>query len=485
MSTKKIFLVLLALACLIAGLRWLTRHQPPEWDIGTYLVIGHELTNGGRLYLDIWDSKPPGVFVTYALAERITGYGTGQVYLLSVAAAIATLAGVYVAASVQSRAAGLWAAAFWAGICFDALTGADLPNTEVFMNAAMVWAVAILLGDNSRWRAPLLAGVLLALATLYKQVALAPVAGLLAADLICSNRREALTRAVTTLLVVAAVWSAVFGYFAATGRSWIFWQTMFVYPRFYAGSLAHNLLEAFHPRNLFPRAMLHIAPLAVAALLALLPRPAGLPRRAGVILPGWAVGTFFAVAWPGHFWSHYFQLYFPILAIVGGWGVDRLVRSPALKPVFGRALGVMLAVALLVPQAGWAILQPDKFIERKYGPSFFSRALSDAREIDSLLPADQTFYIWSDEAWMYFTTRRRPPAAGLWKHHTLEGPLAGWLSRRTVEQLEQNPPRLFIDWEDLPSPPDHPITQFRERTYRPLDDGRTRWPFRVYIRRDE
>ena len=139
---------LLLLATAIAGIRLFSFNAPPEWDIGTYLVVGHELNTGGRLYADVFDTKPPAVFATYALAERITGYSQGEIYFLSVVASIVTMLGIYAAASTQDRAAGLWAALFWTCICFEPVCGADLPNTEVFINAAIVWAVALLMGGR-------------------------------------------------------------------------------------------------------------------------------------------------------------------------------------------------------------------------------------------------------------------------------------------------------------------------------------------------
>jgi len=60
-----------------------------------HLAVGHELNCGEKLYSDVFDTKPPGVFATYALAERVTGYNQVQIYLLSVVAAIVTLLGVY------------------------------------------------------------------------------------------------------------------------------------------------------------------------------------------------------------------------------------------------------------------------------------------------------------------------------------------------------------------------------------------------------
>jgi hypothetical protein len=421
------------------------------------------------------------------LAERVTGYNQGEIYLLSVVAGIVTMLGVYRAAATQGRDAGLWAALLWACACFEPVSGANLPNTEVFNNACIVWAIALIMrarGDSFDWRRTVVIGLLLALASLYKQVAVAPAAAVVAAHVWTAEHRK---RAAARALVIAAIgilsWAGVFEYFALTGRGELFWKTMFVYPRFYAGSIMSNLVRSFEPKNLLPVSMRFIAPLAIAALFAFIPRRRGSTRRDGVILLAAALGTYFAVAWPGQFWTHYYQLWLPILAIAAGWGLARFARLPSVRPSFAYLLGAMVALALIGPQISWLALDADGWVRRKYEPSFFGRARSDARDIDRLLRADETFYTWSDEAWIYYDTRRRPPAAALWKHHTLEGPLAEWLSRRTVEQLEQHPPELFVDWQDLPSPEDHPITQFMRRRYVELPDGKTRWPFQFYMLR--
>lgn len=46
---------------------------PPGRDQGTYLEIGQSLIEGKRLYLDLWDNKPPGIFVIYAGIARVFG----------------------------------------------------------------------------------------------------------------------------------------------------------------------------------------------------------------------------------------------------------------------------------------------------------------------------------------------------------------------------------------------------------------------------
>jgi hypothetical protein len=260
-------------------------------------------------------------------------------------------------------------------------------------------------------------------------------------------------------------------------------QTMRVLAQWYGGSLLWNLAESFAPNRLFPTEARFIVPLAIAALLAFQPRATEQSARPGRLLAAAAVGTYLAIAWPGQFFAHYYQLWLPVLSIAGGWGISRLgtrIRSGAswVAPV----AGAVIAICLIQPQFSWFALSGDRWAARKHG-SFYERALRDAREIATTLAPRQTLYTWSDEAWLYYITQRRTPAVGLWKTHTLKGPLAPWLAQRTVEDLERNPPDLIIDWVNLPAPADHPIAQFIGSRYVPLDEDKTRWPFVLYALR--
>ena len=46
---------------------------PPGRDQGTYLEIGQSLLRGKHLYAQLWDNKPPGIFVTYAVIAKLFG----------------------------------------------------------------------------------------------------------------------------------------------------------------------------------------------------------------------------------------------------------------------------------------------------------------------------------------------------------------------------------------------------------------------------
>jgi hypothetical protein len=55
----------IASICVVIGLLALNFYDwPPNRDITTYATMAQELIRGKELYVDIWDFKPPGIFVS-------------------------------------------------------------------------------------------------------------------------------------------------------------------------------------------------------------------------------------------------------------------------------------------------------------------------------------------------------------------------------------------------------------------------------------
>src|SRR2546422_5463525 len=204
--SRRVILTLVALAALIAVARLNTYHEPLERDITGAAVIGHELLAGRALYADMWDHKPPALHATHAAAILMAGYGPSAIYLLTVVAAITSLLGVYAAATVVGgRVAGLWGAAFWTFVSGDLWLQANQPNTEVFINACVVWAFALLLRTT---RPSLLrmvmVGALFAWGSLYKPVIVAPAALLAGAHLAAPPWGHTRRRALGDVGMIAA-----------------------------------------------------------------------------------------------------------------------------------------------------------------------------------------------------------------------------------------------------------------------------------------
>jgi hypothetical protein len=76
---------LLALAVLFVVVRALPILSfPMGCDHGTYLTIGQGLLEGKQLYRDLWDNKPPGIFVVYAGIAKLFGRATWSVPVIDI-----------------------------------------------------------------------------------------------------------------------------------------------------------------------------------------------------------------------------------------------------------------------------------------------------------------------------------------------------------------------------------------------------------------
>jgi len=488
-STAAVLLVVLGLAAVIALVRLRTFDEPLERDISGAAVMGQELLRGRSLYSDVWDHKPPAMHATHALSQLVAGYGRAAIYLLGVVSAIVTLGGVYAAGAAAGGAvAGLWAAAFWTVVSGDLWLQANQPNTEAFINAALVWAFALLVRIEDR--APghgrfVLVGALLALASLYKTVNVA-TAVLLAGAFVAwppaaaGGRRRALAAMLVAGAAAALAWALVVGYFAATGRFEAFWEAVVTFNRFYAGSLTENLRKLAQPASW--ESMLSTVPLAALALLG---AGAGLwrgPRRRVACLLLWGAGTALAVGLPGKFFPHYFQLWLPVLAVAGGWAVGLLGRhAPPRVRTLPHLAAAMVVALLVVYQIPLYQLSPDDFSRAKYRDDLFVEERRLARELDTLLRPDETFYEFGAETGLYFESGRRPPSGAFYAYPLLQGPVAANLSARVVRDLERRPPDLFIvvDWALTMR---NPVLDWARERYRWAPGDPQRGPFTLFVR---
>src|SRR5437868_2800200 len=217
---------LAGLCALIFFARLHTYSEPLERDLTTYAVIGHEMLCGKTLYTDLWDHKPPAIYLTYAAAELIAGYGRDSIFLLNIAAGFATLLACYFAGSAAGggRLGGLIAAGLWALVSGDLTIQGNQPNTEAFLNVFLTSGFAILLRAwkcNLALPAALLTGLFFAVASLYKHIAAVEAALLGLAYFTwpaSGSRKKALANVAVIAVTGALAWGLVFSYFAAQGR---------------------------------------------------------------------------------------------------------------------------------------------------------------------------------------------------------------------------------------------------------------------------
>jgi len=468
---------LLGLCGLIFFLRLHTYDEPLERDLTTYAVIAHQMLNGKSLYSDLWDHKPPAIHVTYAAAELIAGYGRNSIFLMNVTAAIATLVACYFAGSAGGRGplGGLVAATLWTLASGDLAIEGNQPNTEVFLNALLTTAFAVLARSEKNRVGivgALVIGLLFALASFYKQIVIVQAALLSIAYFLCTKpgfRKKVLIEIGLVAVVGATAWALLFAYFVVKGHGQAFTEAIFTYNQWYSAHPPRDISGLWSWPGLSPDALvvaLSIATLAVVGLVIGLIR---CPHHGWGLLLAFAIATHITVILPGWFFPHYYQLWLPPLVIGAGWTVDLLKRtlpprfawsSYALAGACGTVLVMMEVPCYLAPAKSWSM--------QKYG-GIFLESEQLAKRIDNLLPPGASFYEWGNETGFYFATQREPLSGLIFAFPMQTGPLASKLSWRLLNDLRQNEPELVVASNlTLLLTPHHPVARWIEQNYRPL-----------------
>jgi 4-amino-4-deoxy-L-arabinose transferase-like glycosyltransferase len=340
------------------------------------------LVDGGRLYVDTVDRKPPVVPYLYAAVFRLTGSDDlAPVRALAVLAHVLTA--LLLALEARRRFRWRWAALF-TGCAYLLAASAFHPadaqaaNFEVFMLPVMTGA--LLLGIRNR---PAAAGATLGLATLTKQTAAFAILPL--AWLAWRARRwgglALLTTAFAGAILVAAV---VFG-----PRDFFFWVFTgnggYLDPQ---GVLGYALALGARETGWFV--------LGSAALLVLLPSAWG-HRRADRDLWLWLLSGLFAVFAGLRFFPHYYLQLLPPLTLLAVRGLDSRARAA------GRLVLASVAVVAIASAAYFVV---PAFTE---GNNRDTRvALDVASYIRRHTHAGQRVMVWGQAPDVYWASNRRP-----------------------------------------------------------------------------
>lgn len=477
--------LLIVFSTLIIVDRLAVPQMPFGPDAGAYAVIGHELLQGQMLYTDIWDHKPPVIFMTYAAAELLFGYSSGTIVLLNLFANLLVLYGLFYAgkAGRGGAIAGLWAAAFWviAAGAFQ-IEGRD-PNTEIFINACVIWAFALLAKNREEgltMKLSTIIGLLFTLGTFYKPVVVAYAIFLAGAHLAfppgsTKNRKKALTDVLIMLAVGAVGWMLMFGYFAATGRFEIFYQTIVSYNSHYSGDLWLNITAPLHGRSeLFLDFMNPVTVFAFIGIILVFFKS----RRQSALLASFIAATWVAIALPGRFYVHYFQLWLPPLIVGASWAIGHFTHSEKRRlRLISHLAGIVLTFVLIGHQ-----LPSYKSAMANDWSEFINPPLvaggETARHINNWLADGETFFLWGNTPNLYFLTQRKPPAAVLFQQHLDNSPVSERLREKVAADLARERPEILVAESKKP-----PVPEWIARDYELMPVPQNEDTYRFYLRR--
>ncbi len=438
-------------------------------DEAVYSVVGNQIAEGGRPYVDAVERKPPLLFWTYAAIIQIGGeYNWPFLHAAALLWVIATMAGLYVIGrGLFDPLTGLFAALLYS-LYQPWLKFFDLAfNGEVVMNLPIVlgWAVAFS-KSRSRVRPELLvSGMLLSASFLLKQPAAIAAVPLGLYFLLPSYQKSRGITFWAGVLQAAVFTAGFFGTLALT--SLILWKQGILRDTIYWTITNHTVAVVF-----WKKGFLHTLVFLGACLPLVLGSVISYRNRAGLwathsaertALAGFVIVSAIGAAAGARFYPHYYIQLIPPLAILAAPVFAHVFSTPNnrplwLKPQFVTAALVITFVAFSI--AYWV------------GEAANRKPTETGEYVRTHAKPDDRIFVWGQNAEMYLDAQRRPACP-----YVVTFPLTGYIfggiynvdtSDRIVpgtwDKLDQafkaHPPAYIIDVHEDPKNAQYPILHF-------------------------
>lgn len=427
----------------------------PDWygDEGIYKVIGAALASGRSLYSQIWDNKPPLLYLIYQLAQGELFY----VRLLSLLAGIGSVIVFYLLTKrlLERKMSCYIATAVYAVIFAAPVIEGNIANAENFMLLPTILALYLLILNKGKNNLYLVgSGILVSVAFLIKIVAvfdfLAFMSILLMAKFsegetfkkrkILGFLKEETTFAISFALpiILASI------YFFVKGSFFDFYKAVFSQNVGYVG---------YGNFFLFPMGFLFLKIGLVIFSVLLILRYRKSLGLSGVIILTWLVFSVFNAMFSQRPYAHYLLVMLPSISLLAGYILDNRKIG---KVVF--FLGIIALIVLFqnfkvykkvsgyyLNYAGFVF--DDKPINEYL--SFFDRNTPRDYEIARFIRLKTTeeegIFIWSDSGQIYTLSGKLPPGRYIVAYHITFYKDAIDETKRAIKERQ---PRYIIQTKD-------------------------------------
>jgi len=451
-------------------------------DQSIYALVGEGVLHGKMPYRDLWDFKPPGIFLVYALAQGLFGRGMVAIRLLEVLGMVASVFGFMRLAETffDRRRAGL------VGSAVAALIQAELEfwhtaQPEVFGGYLTVAALLVSTSaphPRRRVWTWVSTGVLFGLAFLFKP----PLGG---GAFVCGaylakreqQRTDSTARALLAMVVVGAgaalpillcgawfwlrgAWPALhwtLGEFTP-GYTALGWQD-----RQAAGMLYYALEEAFFKFS----ALAAAGVIAMASITPLHSRE----REGTYLVLGIIAIQIAGVAMQGKFFPYHYTATLQLIAFLAGLGLYKLWRRcvSGVSGGFGGALAFMSFVVVVTSMRTASRDLPQDYSERalmrlqyafRMGPYKTREALDRdlsyvadfnlaadrdvALEVRSRTRSEDAVFVWGFEPAIYWFSERAPASRFIYDVPQRSEWQKGYARRELLRDLHERVPAVIV-----------------------------------------
>ncbi|MFC1590539.1 ArnT family glycosyltransferase [Candidatus Omnitrophota bacterium] len=442
--------ILIIIACLF--LRLPIMDVPFERDEGGYAYAAWRMMEGEVLYRDVFDLKPPGVFVFYLTALLLFGHSVLAIHIMLTLFVIAGAVFLFlIGRELKDSPVGMLAAFSYLVFCACAAFPGSSANTEHFMNTAVIMSVYFLIKALKTAKAgPILCcGALNGIAFLIKQPAVVNVIFAVSVFLAVSFSER---RPQKYILKMAGVMLAGFfvpviisvAAFAAIGalKDYIFCTYLY--------SASYSSLVDFQQALKYLRfnsgdVFLITGPLFAVSLASIF---YGRKDRVNACCVMWLVFSILGVSIGFVFRRHYFLQIIPALSLLFAYGLRHILeRYPLRRPAVYFAVSavvLMPALASSISNYGCTPESLSKLTSGRMNP--FVESVRIAEYIKENTSAEDTILVIGSEPQVYFYSKRRSAARYMYFYPLLLP--SGWAPRMQNEamaEIRRNKPAFIIN----------------------------------------
>jgi len=423
----------------------------PHWygDEGIYQVVGRALLSGKTLYKDIWDNKPPLLYIIYALVN-------GNLYLIKLlslfAGLFSTVLFFMLSKKIFSNTLSFYISTFVFSILFGLpILEGNIANAENFMLLPIIGAAYLTLSffEEKRRKNLIYAGFLLSIATITKIVAIFDFAAFMAFILFSSRvifSNQNARRFIDFFLSTISLLFVCFFVFLVLGIPKEFISAVFLQNVSYVGE---------QNRFIFPMGALVIKTilLSVGLLIIFLNRKR--MSKTSLFIYLWLIFSLYNAFFSERPYIHYSLVILPVFSLL----IGQLFEKTRLHVLNVVVIGIICCFAYFhfqiylrsVPYYNnylKFITNKERIVEYE---GFFDRNTPRDYDIASFIrmniKGNESVFLWSDSAQIYALSNRLPIGKYVVAYHITFYKNADTI---TKQEIDKEQPKYIIQTIDVP-----------------------------------
>lgn len=479
---NKTFWSLLGISLLFFILR-LPSLIEPNWygDEGIYQVIGKALSQGRLLYVQIWDNKPPFLYLTYALFH-------GDQFLVRLFSIIVGLISTWAFFGLsrllfKNQNAIILSTAFFAILFSIPLLEGNIANAENFMLLPIILAgiLIYLYSDKktintgyailkTKHSLLFLAGLFLGLAFLFKIVAIFDLASFCVFLLIASagiNGRERSrlrnTSLITKLIteIKSAILPIIVGFFIPIGITFLFFISQNALSEFTKAAFFSNVnYVGYGNKLIIPQGLLILKFILLSAFCLVLLLKRSIFSKPEIFILVWFAFSIFNAYFSGRPYTHYTLILLPSFCLLTGavFAKGTKLKFPLLFLAVLSMLFINNTFRFSIKKTINYYTNTISFLSGQKSVSsyhaFFDHKTPRDYEIASFInrhtASKDNVFIWGDSAQIYALSEKLPPGKYTVAYHITQYQNA---IKETQESLNKSNPKYIVTLSEASSMP--------------------------------